>query len=92
MQEKKKMMMNKKKKMNDREKREEKKERMEPLLDLLIHTSAAAALRRTEQPNFLYGNMQKTNFFPLLLPLMFSRANNFKHLVHSNLNSVYIYI
>lgn len=63
---------------------------MGPLLDLLIHTRAAALPR--EQPNFLYGNMQKTNFFPWLLPLMFSRANNFRRLVYSNLNSVYVYI
>jgi hypothetical protein len=71
---KKKAEMNKDKikNLNDTRKKEKRKEWGPLLDDLLIHTSsskqAAPALPlEREQPNFLYGNMQKTNFFPLLV-------------------------
>jgi hypothetical protein len=68
---KKEMNKEKRKNLNDTRKKEKRKEWGPLLDDLLIHTSSSKAapalpLER-EQPNFLYGNMQKTNFFPLLV-------------------------
>jgi hypothetical protein len=70
---KKKKKMNKEKNKKFERHKKEKRQEWGPLLDdLLIHTSsskqAAPALPLArEQSNFLYGNMQKTNFFPLLV-------------------------